>query len=74
VDLYIPFLYRAVRGWVKEGGRVSFIVPMGVLEAAYAGPLRRVLSEFKLVEIVDLEALRKKTFRGIKRPTIIFVL
>jgi N-6 DNA Methylase len=74
VDLYIPFLYRAVRGWVREGGYVSFIVPMGVLDSAYAGPLRRVLSEFKLIEIVDLEALRKKTFRGIKRPTIIFVL
>ncbi len=74
VDLYIPFLYRAIRGWVKQGGKVSFIVPMGVLDSAYAGPLRRVLSEFKLIEIVDLEALRKKTFRGIKRPTIIFVL
>lgn len=74
VDLYIPFLYRAIRGWVKPGGRVSFIVPMGVLEASYAGPLRRVLAEFRLVEVVDLEALRKKTFRGIKRPTIIFVL
>lgn len=74
VDLYIPFLYRAVRGWVKKGGRVSFIVPMGALDSAYAGPLRRVLTEFKLVEIVDLEALRKKTFRGIKRPTIILVL
>src|SRR5258708_14649304 len=47
---------------------------MGVVEAAYAGPLRRSLSEFKLVEIVDVEALREKTFRGIKRPTIIFVL
>jgi len=53
---------------------VSFIVPMGVLDATYAGPLRRVLGEFKLVEIVDMEALRKKTFRGIKRPTVIFVL
>jgi hypothetical protein len=74
VDLYIPFLYRAIRGWVKPGGKVSFIVPMGVLDSAYAGQLRRVLSEFKLLEIVDLEALRKKTFRGIKRPTIIFVL
>ncbi|HVT61208.1 MAG TPA: N-6 DNA methylase [Thermoanaerobaculia bacterium] len=73
-DLYIPFLYRAVRGWVKEGGRVSFILPMGVLEASYASPLRRVLKAFKLVEVVDLEALRKKTFRGVKRPTIIFVL
>jgi hypothetical protein len=74
VDLYVPFLYRAVRGWVKDGGRVSFIVPMGVLEAAYAGPLRKALGKYKLLEVVDLEALRKKTFRGIKRPTIIFVL
>ncbi|MDQ3775599.1 MAG: N-6 DNA methylase [Pseudomonadota bacterium] len=74
VDLYIHFLYRAIRGWVRPAGRVSFIVPMGVLDAAYSGPLRRVLMEFKLVEIADMEALRKKTFRGIKRPTIIFVL
>ena len=74
VDLYIPFLYRALRGWVREGGRVSFIVPMGVLEASYAGPLRSVLAQFKLIEVVDMEALRKKTFRGIKRPTIILIL
>jgi hypothetical protein len=74
VDLYVHFLYRAVRGWVKDGGYVSFILPMGVLEASYAGQLRRVLNEFKLVEIADMEALRKKTFRGIKRPTIILVL
>jgi hypothetical protein len=74
VDLYIPFLYRSVRGWVKQGGRVSFIVPISILEASYAGTLRRVLSEYKLIEIVDMEALRKKTFRGIKRPTVIFVL
>jgi hypothetical protein len=74
VDLYVHFLYRAVRGWVKDGGHVSFIVPMGVLEASYSGPLRKVLGEFKLVEVVDMEALRKKTFRGIKRPTVIFVL
>ncbi len=31
VDLYIPLLYRAVRGWVKEGGRVSFIVPINAM-------------------------------------------
>ncbi|MBW4038938.1 MAG: SAM-dependent DNA methyltransferase [Acidobacteria bacterium] len=73
-DLYIPFLYRAMRGWVKPNGRIAFIVPMGVLEASYASALRGVMNEFKLLEIVDMEALRKKTFRGIKRPTIIFVL
>jgi len=74
IDLYILFLYRALRGWVKEGGRVSFIIPISILEASYAAPLRRVLGEYKLVEVVDMEALRKKTFRGIKRPTVIFVL
>jgi tRNA1(Val) A37 N6-methylase TrmN6 len=57
VDLYVHFLYRAIRGWVRTAGRVSFIVPMGVLDAAYSGPLRRVLTEFKLVEIADMEAL-----------------
>jgi tRNA1(Val) A37 N6-methylase TrmN6 len=47
IDLYILFLYRALRGWVNKGGRVSFIVPIIVLEASYAAPPRRVLGEFR---------------------------
>jgi hypothetical protein len=73
-DLYVPFFYRAPRSWVKDQGRVSLIVPIAVLDAAYAAPIRRLLTTLRILEIVDLEALRKKTFRGIKRPTVILVV
>lgn len=73
-DLYIPFLYRALRSWLKPGGRMGFVVPMGVLDAGYASALRTVLSEFRIVEIVDLELLRRKTFHGVKRPVVILIV
>lgn len=74
VDLYCMFLYRALRSWLKPGGRTAFIIPIAVLEAGYAEGLRTVLAEYKLVEMVDLEPLRKLTFRGVKKQTIILVL
>jgi hypothetical protein len=73
-DLYILFLYRALRWWLKPGGRLGFIVPMAVLDAGYAQQIRRVLSEFKLIEIIDLELLRKKTFHGVKRPVVVLII
>lgn len=73
-DLYIMFLYRALRSWLKPGGRTAFIVPVAVLEADYSERLRSVIAEYKLIEIMDLEALRKLTFRGVKRQTVILVL
>ena len=74
VDLYCMFLYRALRTWLKPGGRTAFIIPIAVLEAGYAEGLRGVLAEYKIIELVDLEALRKLTFRGVKKQTIIIVL
>lgn len=74
VDLYVLFLYRALRSWLKPGRRMAFIVPIAILEAQYASELRRVLLNYKIVEIVDLECLRKTTFRGIKRPTVILIV
>ena len=73
-DLYLLFVYRALRAWLKDGGRMGFIVPMGLLDAGYAQHMREVLREYRLVEIVDLELLRKKTFHGIKRPVVILVV
>lgn len=73
-DLYLLFVYRALRAWVKPGGRMGFIVPLAVLEAGYAGPLRKVLREYRVVEIIDLELLKKKTFHGVKRPTVILIV
>lgn len=73
-DTSIYFIYRALRQWVKPGGRLVFIVPIGMSEAAYATLLRRVLEKFRITLIADLEGLGKSTFRGIKRPTIIMVV
>ena len=73
-DLYLLFVYRALRTWVKPGGRMGFVVPNAMLDAGYAGPLRSILLEFRLIEIVDLELLRKKTFHGVKRPTLILII
>lgn len=74
MDLYIPFIYRSLKNWLKPGGRLALIVPIAVLDARYAERLRSVLREYKIVEIADMECLRKKTFRGIKRPTVILVI
>ena len=74
VDLYCMFLYRALRSWLRPGGRTAFIIPIAVLEAGYAEGLRSVIAEYRLLEIVDLEPLRKLTFRGVKKQTIIMVL
>lgn len=73
-DLYLLFIYRALRTWVKVGGRMGFIVPIALLDAGYAGALRKVLRAYKIIEIVDLELLRRKTFHGVKRPTIILIV
>ena len=74
VDLYVPFVFRALKWWLKPGGRMGLIIPMAVLDAVYAEALRSVVAEYRLVEIIDLELLRKKTFHGVKRPTVILVI
>ena len=73
-DTSIFFIYRALQQWVKPGGTLAFIVPIGVTEAAYAGPLRRVLEQYRIKLIADLEGLGKVTFRGVKRATVIVVV
>jgi len=72
-DLYVSFIYRAMTWWVKPSGRLGFIVPITVLTADYAAPLRRLLEQYKLLEIVDLEGFRKLTFRGVKRQTVALI-
>ncbi len=73
-DTSIFFIYRALKHWVKPGGKLAFIVPIGITEAAYAGPLRRVLDQYRITLVADLEGLGKSTFRGVKRATVIMVV
>jgi hypothetical protein len=72
-DLYIPFFYRTLAGWLKQGGKMGLVAPIPIVESGYAGRLRAIFDQYKILEIVDLEALRKKTFRGVKRPTVILI-
>jgi len=73
-DLYVFFIYRALRQWVRPGGRLAVIVPYAILEADYAARLRAVMRECRIVEIVDLEGVAKEVFRGVKRVVVILVL
>jgi hypothetical protein len=73
-DLYVFFIYRALRQWVKPGGRLAVIVPYAILEADYAAQLRAIMRECRIVEIVDLEGVAKAVFRGVKRVVVILVL
>lgn len=73
-DLYVFFIYRALRQWVKPGGRLAVIVPIAVLDADYGSRLRSVLREYRLTHVVDLEALGRVTFHGVKRNTVILVI
>ena len=73
-DLYVAFLFRAMKYWVKPGGRLGFIVPIAFLTADYAAELRDFLAHYRIVEIIDFEALRKVTFRGVKRPTVALIV
>src|SRR5207248_1587279 len=36
-DLYVFFIYRALTSWLKEKGRMGFIIPIAMLDAGYAG-------------------------------------
>ena len=73
-DLYVPFVFRALKWWLKHDGRMGLVVPLAILDAGYAAALRAVIAEYRLVEIVDLELLRKKTFHGVKRPTVVLIV
>jgi hypothetical protein len=73
-DLYVFFIYRALRQWVRPGGRLAVVVPYAILEADYAARLRAVMRECRIVEIVDLEGVAKVVFRGVKRVVVILVL
>lgn len=73
-DLYVYFIYRTLSSWLRDGGYLGFIVPMAVLESTYSGKLREILAEYKIVELIDLEPLGKRTFRGIKRQTVILIV
>jgi len=58
-DIFIPFIERAVRYWLKEGGRLGFICSNRFLLANYAERLRKELPKIAEIELIfDLRDTR----------------
>ena len=64
-DIYIPFVERALQksgqnegsGWLREGGKLGYIIPDRFLTVNYAAPLREGLPQKDtLVSLTDLGA------------------
>jgi len=73
-DLSAFFVYRTLTWWLKPGGRMALFLPMATAEAAYAEKLRRIVEEFKIIEIVDTELLGTTTFHGANIVTIVLIV
>lgn len=73
-DLSVFFLYRAIKWWLKDGGRLGFFLPLALTEAKYAGKIRELILQYKILEIVDLELAGNKIFHGANIVTCILIL
>jgi len=61
-DLASYFLDMAMRTWLKDGGVVGMVAPIGQANAADAAELRRRLQQYTIEEIVSLEWMAKEVF------------
>ena len=59
------FVYRALKWWLKDGGRCALILPFSVLESGGAERLRTFLENYRLIEIIDLELVGQVLFQGV---------
>lgn len=61
-DLYMAFLWRAV-GWVRDGGRVSAVLPNKVCQGRYAAGFRE-RADLDLMALDDLSRMSPRPFPG----------
>lgn len=51
-DIYIPFVERGLE-WLKDGGKLGYIVPNTFMTRRYGEKLREYLLNFKIIHILD---------------------
>jgi type I restriction-modification system DNA methylase subunit len=73
-DLSALFVYRTLKWWLQEGGRMALFLPLALTEAAYAEKLRNLILQYKIIEIVDLELLGNIAFHGANIVTVILIV
>jgi type I restriction-modification system DNA methylase subunit len=66
--------------WLKESGRMCFVLPMGLCDSAAASVLRTGLLNYKILELTDLEEVAIHLFpspqasgRATTAPVLLFV-
>ena len=61
-DLSVYFLYYAMRYWLKEGGVLGMVVPIGTANTEMAAQLRAKFRDYSILQIVSLEWMAKEIF------------
>jgi len=86
-DIAYFFVARAIEGkpkvmpcWLEKGGRMCFVLPMGVCDSKAASVIRDTLLKYTIVEVTDLEGIAIHIFpspqasgRATTAPVLLFV-
>lgn len=86
-DVAYYFVARAMEGkkeampsWLEDGGRMCFVLPMGLCDSKAASAVRKVLYQYNITEITDLEDIAIHIFpspqasgRATVAPILLFV-
>ena len=74
-DIAYYFVDRTIEGkkqimpaWLEEGGRLCFVLPMGLCDSKAASAVRNVLNKYKINEITDLEDIAIHIFPSPQAP------
>ncbi len=65
-DLSVYFIYCALNVWLKDGGVMGMLSPIGLANTKMAKPLRALFRNrsYHVTEVVSLEWMAKEIFRG----------
>lgn len=90
-DIAYYFVARAIEGkrdqagvvmpsWLEDGGKMCFVLPMGICDSRAASRIRDVLLHYRLLEITDMEDVAIHIFpspqasgRATVAPVLVFV-
>jgi hypothetical protein len=61
-DLSAYFLYSAVKYWLKTGGVLGMVAPIGIANTGMAENLRAFLRKYSIFHVVSLEWMAKDVF------------
>ena len=74
VDYSMAFV-EAGLGYLKEGGRLGFVITSNVVRSLYGGKMRsKLLNETTLLSIIDYSLSRVQLFEGAQNAPLIFAL